>query len=325
MKLIVLTSTDPYLNLAIEEYLFDSTEEDIVMLWRNEPSVILGKNQNAYAEINFDYVKENNIKVARRITGGGAVYHDLDNVNYTFISVNQENASLDFAYFTKPVLKALNTIGIDAVLSGRNDIEVLGKKISGNAQCTRNGKVLHHGTLLFDSELDVLSSALKVDESKIKTKAVKSVKSRVTNIKELQNRVSSTEEFLCLLKKHFSDEYKISESRLEISESILELTSRNKSDEWIFPRRDLASQYSLKKKKKYDYGIVEIYIEYKNSVIKNIKVCGDFFSLADISEIEEILKGKSIEKIPSLLSNIDVGKYIFGMSSRDLIDLILDK
>ena len=232
---------------------------------------------------------------------------------------------MDFAYFTKPVLKALNTIGIDAVLSGRNDIEVLGKKISGNAQCTRNGKVLHHGTLLFDSELDVLSSALKVDESKIKTKAVKSVKSRVTNIKELQNRVSSTEEFLCLLKKHFSDEYKISESRLEISESILELTSRNNSDEWIFPRRDLASQYSLKKKKKYDYGIVEIYIEYKNSVIKNIKVCGDFFSLADISEIEEILKGKSIEKIPSLLSNIDVGKYIFGMSSRDLIDLILDK
>lgn len=325
MKLIVLTSTDPYLNLAIEEYLFDRTEEDIVMLWRNEPSVILGKNQNAYAEINFDYVKKNNIKVARRITGGGAVYHDLDNVNYTFISVSQENASLDFAYFTKPVLKALNTLGINAVLSGRNDIEVFGKKISGNAQCTRNGKVLHHGTLLFDSELDVLSSALKVDESKIKTKAVKSVKSRVANIKTLQNRVSSTEEFLCLLKNHFLDEYKISESCLEISESILELTSRNKSDEWIFPRRDLASQYSVKKKKRYDYGIVEIYIEYKNYVIKNIKVCGDFFSLADVSEIEEILKGNSIEKLPSLISNIDVGKYIFGMSSHDLINLILDK
>ena len=172
MKFLTLKTTNPNINLATEEYLFTHCEDDIFMLWQNEPTVVIGKNQNAFAELNMDYIKNNNIHVVRRITGGGAVYHDLGNVNYTFISGKKGSVGIDFEYFTKPIIHALPSLGISAELSGRNDILIDGKKISGNAQHTSGNRVLHHGTLLFDSDLSVLSDALKVDEEKIKAKAI---------------------------------------------------------------------------------------------------------------------------------------------------------
>ena len=238
MKLLILDSHDAYLNLAIEEYLFRYSKEDVFMLWQNEPCVVIGKNQNAYAEINLDMLYKNGVKPVRRITGGGAVYHDLGNVNYTFISAKQSEG-IDFAYFTAPIIEALASLGVDAVLSGRNDILVGEKKISGNAQHTSEGRVLHHGTLLFDASLDFLSGVLNVDEEKIKSKAIKSTRSRVTNIRPLLRCDMTVSEFINKISDFVIKKYSPEIMSAPVCEKIAELRARNASREWIFPDSDL--------------------------------------------------------------------------------------
>ena len=183
MKYFRLKSTCPYLNLAIEEYMFKHSQDEVFILWQNEPTVVIGKNQNAFAEINMDYLREKNIKIARRITGGGAVFHDLGNVNYTYIS--KSKVGINFEYYSKPIIETLRDMGVCVHLSGRNDLLTEdGRKISGSAEYTANGRTLHHGTLLFDAHLDTLSSVLNVDPEKLRANAVKSTRSRVANIKE---------------------------------------------------------------------------------------------------------------------------------------------
>ena len=199
MKFLILKTTNPYVNLATEEYLFNNSDDDVFMLWQNEPSIIIGKNQNAFAEINMDFARENNLNIVRRITGGGAVYHDLGNLNYTFISTKNENNGIDFEHFTLPIIESLKNLGICAKLSGRNDLIVDDKKFSGNAQHTVGNRVLHHGTLLFDTNLDMLSSALNVDEEKLKAKAIKSTRSRVVNLKSIINRDIDVNEFIKII------------------------------------------------------------------------------------------------------------------------------
>ena len=170
MRIIPTTSLDPHFNLAAEEYLLTQSKEEIFMLWRNDRSVIIGKNQNAYAELNLPFVEEHNVKVVRRMTGGGAVFHDPGNINFTFI-VNSAEKAIDFVPYTAPIIDYLRSLGADATLSGRNDILIDGRKVSGNAQCVLNGRTMHHGTLLFSSDMSELAGALKVDESKIKSES----------------------------------------------------------------------------------------------------------------------------------------------------------
>ena len=179
-------SSDPAYNLAFEEYVFTKTDYDepILLLWQNGPSVIVGKFQNTLEEINYDYIRQKGIKVVRRNTGGGAVYHDLGNLNYSFIIPNAES-KVDFKTFTTPIVKALRSYGIDAEQTGRNDILAGGKKFSGNAQQISGGRLLHHGTLMFDVHMEAVADALKVKPGKFKSKATKSVRSRVTNLKPL--------------------------------------------------------------------------------------------------------------------------------------------
>ena len=183
MLLIYNEKTNPYFNLAMEEYLLKNFDEDMFILWRNERSVIVGKNQNTLSEINLDYIKENSIPVVRRQSGGGAVFHDLGNINFTFISNNNDNFN-NFKRFTNPIIEILKTLDINAEFSGRNDLLIDGCKFSGNAQYNYKNKVMHHGTLLFASQISDLSNALKVKPMKFKDKSVKSVKARVTNISE---------------------------------------------------------------------------------------------------------------------------------------------
>ena len=178
-------TTNPFYNLAMEEYLFNLNDKtDYLLLWRNEPTIVIGKHQNTIEEINSDYVREKQIHIVRRITGGGAVYHDLGNLNYSLIIKSDYEGGYDFRKFTLPIVKALERLNIKAEQSGRNDITIDGKKFSGNAQFVSKGKLLHHGTLLFDSEMEELAKALKVSKDKIESKGIKSVRSRVTNIKE---------------------------------------------------------------------------------------------------------------------------------------------
>ncbi len=186
MQFLVNKSTNPFFNLALEEYLLKNVDirEDYFILWQNEPTIVIGKHQNTLKEINMNFVKDNNINVVRRNSGGGAVYHDLGNINFTFITKYDEKHLLDFKTFTNPVVYSLGKLNVKAELAGRNDILIDGRKISGNSQHIYKDRFLHHGTLLFNSELENLVKALNVDNDKILSKGIESIKSRVTNIKE---------------------------------------------------------------------------------------------------------------------------------------------
>ncbi len=324
MKLLILKTRDPYLNLAIEEYLFLNSKEDIFMLWQNEPTVVIGKNQNAFAEIDMGYIEKNNIHIARRITGGGAVYHDLGNLNYSFISKSESDGGLDFEYFTRPIIDALVTLGVDASLSGRNDLLAEGKKFSGSAQYSFGGRTLHHGTLLFDSDLEVLSSALKVDPAKISSKGIKSVRSRVTNIKKLLSRECSVGELCQVIADYIVSRYNAEICPVPVAEQIEILRARNASREWLFPDRAMVASYRTVKKKRYDFGTVEIYLDMSNETIKDISIHGDFFGLEDISVLEALLKGASLDELEKL-SDVDINRYIFGMTSDEFTGLIKNR
>ena len=316
MKFVRLITTDPYYNLAVEEFLFSHTDEDVFMLWQNSPTVVIGKNQNAYAEVDLGYAEANSIKIARRITGGGAVYHDLGNINYSYITLS--GGTLDFARLSKPVISALKGIGIEAALGGRNDILTDGKKISGSAQHTSNGRTLHHGTLLFDVDAEKMSSVLRVDKEKLEHHGVKSHKSRVTNIKELLPSYITVSDFMNTLESLIVKELSAYVTNVGDTPEINTLTERNRSREWIYSSKKLLTNYTLKRKKRYPFGSVELAIDLEGDIIKNITVTGDFFSLLPIDELENALDGRLLGD----LSQIDVSNYISGMTNEDFSTLL---
>ena len=321
MNFLILKTTNPYTNLAIEEYLFLNAEDDIFMLWQNEPTVVIGKNQNAFAELNIKYIQDNGINIARRITGGGAVYHDLGNINYTFISQKKKHDGIDFEYFTKPILEALSALGLSADLSGRNDILIDGKKISGNAQHSNGEKVLHHGTLLFDSDLSILSNALRVDEEKIKAKGIKSVRSRVMNIKEHLQSINVSD-FIEIIASFLIKKYNPKIICPPSDTEIAKLVNKYTSEEWLFPEGNFLSQYTLSKKKRYPFGTVDVSLEMTNNIIRKIKIYGDFFGVKDINELEEKLENTSLDALEEKLSEIVINDFIFGMTHQDFLTQI---
>ena len=254
MKYIRLDTTNPYYNLATEEYLFHHADDDVFMLWQNEPSVIIGKNQNAYAEVDLDYTEKNGINLCRRITGGGAVYHDLGNINYTFISTHGDAKALDFEYFTRPIRHALSALGVECQVGSRNDIECEGGKFSGNAQHCENGRILHHGTLLFESDFGVMERVLKVDKEKLAYRAVKSCRSRVVNLSGLIKEEITVSDFISRIEESVCSQLgakAVTAPKNEIIESIYQ---RNISDEWKFSDKRFLTSYSVERKKKYPFG-----------------------------------------------------------------------
>jgi len=318
MKYVRLKTSDPYLNLAIEEYLFKYADDDIFMLWQNRPSVIIGKNQNAYAEVELEYAKDKAISVARRITGGGAVYHDGGNVNYSFITSRERADSLDFAFFTRPVIDALAELGLEASLSGRNDLICRERKLSGNAQFSDGKRVLHHGTLLFDTDLNEMSAVLKGGTEKLRARAINSHKSRVANIRELLDGKMSVEDFVSFLEKHVS---KTADGILPLPENdarLSELVFRNRSDEWIYSHKAFLRRYSLRAENRFDFGTVIIELSLNGERIESALISGDFFEKRPISELEAILTDKTLKEVCEL----DPSPYIHGMSRKDMEILI---
>jgi lipoate-protein ligase A len=232
------TNSDPYFNLAAEEYFLKNFQEDFFILWRSRPSVVVGKHQNALAEINHDFVQTHHIPVARRLSGGGTVFHDPGNVNFTFIRSVEKISEVNFKVFTVPVIYALKKQGIEAYSSGRNDLLIDGKKISGNAEHVHKNRIMHHGTLLFDSRLEILKGALKVDLSRFEDKAVQSNRSEVTNISNYLANPISVEEFTDFLFSEISknySEYQVYEPTPEDLGAIQKLSSEKyQTWEWIF-------------------------------------------------------------------------------------------
>ncbi len=327
MRYIYNDGTDPYFNLAAEEYLARNCVEDIFMLWRNSSSVIIGKNQNALAEVDLDYAEKEKIPVIRRMTGGGAVFHDLGNVNYTFIT--KGSGDIDFERFATPVISALAGMGVAASLGGRNDIVSEGYKISGNAQCRVNAEggfvTLHHGTLLFGADLSKLSAVLRPNPLKLKAKGIKSVSSRVKNIKDIESYggPSTPEGFI-------SDLFRICggvPSVLSASEKDGILTlAKEKYRTWDWNFGETPS-FEIKKEGRFPFGTLCASFSCRKGKIESIKFSGDFFG--DGTEIlEEALCGVVFEKkavFEKLLSiEPDIFRYIHGADAKTLCSLLFE-
>lgn len=328
MKYLVNNSNDPRYNLAFEEYCFKHLDlkEDYVILWINGPAIIIGKNQNTIEEINQDFVKERGIKVVRRITGGGAVYHDLGNLNFSIISKSTGPEKIDFKKYNIPIVKSLEKLGIKCELSGRNDITLDGKKFSGIAQSVWKQRVLNHGTILFDAELDVLSKALQVKQDKIESKGVKSVRSRVTNIKPYLKEDMDIYQFRDILLKSIFEmegqepvEHKLSQEDLDNIQKLFE--EKYSTWEWNYGESPKA-QY--KNYKRFDFGSIDIRFNVINGLIRDMKIYGDFFGTEDVDLLTSKLNGVRYDKdeVRKAIENEPLEKYFGNITKEEFVDLM---
>ncbi len=316
-KFIYSDITDPYFNIASEEYLLKQTDGYYIYLWRNSPAVILGVNQNALAEVNLNYTESNGIKVVRRLTGGGAVYHDLNNLCYTVIAPFDEEVD-NYKRFTKPVIDYLNSMGVKAEFSGRNDITIDGKKISGNAQTVYNGRIMHHGTLLFKTDINALDGALKPNKLKIQSKGIKSIRARVTNIYDhLIEKISPTE-FIEGLKNYLKKDLEVKEfSKVDIENINLLVKNKYSTYEWNIgnsPKGQNAFEY------KFDFGVFRLDFDTENGLVKNAKITGDFFTLKDVNLFATTLNGKAFDRANMLKAFESIGFYINGAKGEEIVD-----
>lgn len=322
MIIIESPSTNAYFNIASEEYLLKHfPTEDIFLLYVNAPSIIIGKFQNTLAEINLDYVQSKDINVVRRMSGGGTVYHDLGNLNFSFHTVLDQHDFMDFSIFTEPVVSLLNRMGVPAVLEGRNDLLVDGKKFSGNAKLARNGKMIQHGTILINSEMEVLGEALKVNPLKYVDKAIKSTRSRVTNLIDYLPKETSTTDFKNLLKQEILDQNpgaRTYEFQAEDIWSIDQLV-KEKYDTWEW-NFGFSPNYNFKKAIKIPAGFIEFHLDVAQGVIEKAKIFGDFFASQPIELLEEQLIGQrhEIKNIEEFLETVDVTQF-FGKVTKEEI------
>ncbi|MDQ0221614.1 lipoate--protein ligase [Streptococcus moroccensis] len=328
MKYIVNNSNDPAYNIALESYAFRELtgEDEIFILWINEPAIIIGKHQNAISEINKEYTDAHGIHVVRRLSGGGAVYHDLNNLNYTIISNKADEGAFDFKTFSKPVIDTLAGLGVEANFTGRNDLEIDGKKICGNAQAYYKGRMMHHGCLLFDVDMTVLGDALKVSKDKIESKGVKSVRARVTNINnELPEKITVQEfsdAILEQMKKEYPDmtEYVLSEDELKHIQEIRD--TKFGTWDWNFGE---TPEYTIERNVRYPAGKISTFAKVEKSVIESIKIYGDFFGIGDVSDIENLLVGTRYEyqDVLEKLQTIDTTHYFSRMTTEEVAKAIV--
>lgn len=326
MLAIIDNHTDPYWNLAAEEYLLGHFDCPVFKLWRNSPAVIVGRNQNAMAEINYDYAVRHGIAVVRRLSGGGAVYHDLGNVNYTFMdtcSRNESSADM-FRRFTAPAIAALAGLGIEARLEGRNDLTIDGRKFSGNAIYVSGGRMMHHGTMLFDTSFDEMAAVLSTDTSKFSGRAVASRRSRVTNIRPHLPQPMSTEKFMALLGQEMAQNaeiYDYSTNDLAAIESLAE--SKYRTPEWNFAS---GPAYSFRKTGRFDCGTITLSARIDNGIIEDISVSGDWFFTRDTAEFCEAMRGcpATAEAITARLTQLPVSDYFSGITPSELCGMFFD-
>lgn len=321
-----LTTTDPAWNLAVEEYVFDHLPKDrmYMMLWQNDHAIIIGKHQNTLAEINESYVKEQGIRVVRRLSGGGAVYHDMGNLNFTIIA-DANGDGLDFGRFCDIVIRALARVGIKAERNGRNDMTIDGKKFSGNAQYIRQGRVMHHGTILFDSNASVLANALQVDPAKIQAKGIKSVRSRVTNVRPHLPKDLTLSQFRKVLLQSILEQFPgEAYSLTETDKAAVQVIKESRYDTWDWNFGHSPACTVTKKQRIEGCGTVEAFIDMNQGRICGISFRGDFFAAEDPSQLEAVLLGCPLEitTLTETLSKIDISRYFMGLDAKTLAQLL---
>lgn len=324
MKLIIDYNTDPYFNLAKEEYLMKNFTDDIFMLWRDENCIVVGKNQNTIQEINVSYIKDNDIKVVRRLSGGGAVFHDLGNLNFTFIKQDDGESFNNFERFTQPIIDVLNDLGIKAEFSGRNDITIEGKKFSGNAQYKYKNRVLHHGTLLFASKMADLSAALKPKPSKFKGKSVKSVISRVTNISSHLKEDMTIEDFQNKIMNHMQEQsdfeiYHLTDEDMDAIHALVK--DKYATYDWNFGQ---SPKYDIQREDKFPGGFIEFHCHVEHGTIKAVKFYGDFFSKESLDAFESNLVGLryNYNSLKDHLEKYDYSNYFSNITVEELLSIM---
>lgn len=329
MKYIVNKSHNPFYNIALEAYAFRELrdEDELFILWINEPTIVIGKHQNAIEEINKAYTDEHGIHVVRRLSGGGAVYHDLNNLNYTIISNKTQEGAFDFKTFSQPVIETLADLGVTASFTGRNDLEIDGKKFCGNAQAYYKGRMMHHGCLLFDVDMTVLGNALQVSKDKIESKGVKSVRARVTNIlDELPKKMTVeafSEQLLNKIKEQYPDmtEYVLSEADLENIQNLAD--NQFATWDWTYGK---SPDYTIKRSVRYPAGKLTSYVKVEKSVITGLKIYGDFFGIKDVSDIEEELIGLRYEyqDVLDKLRTVETTQYFTNITPQEIAGAIVE-
>ncbi|MBT3384741.1 MAG: lipoate--protein ligase [Prolixibacteraceae bacterium] len=292
MLIIHLENTDPYFCLAAEEFFLKNFVEDIFIIWQSENAIVVGKHQNALGEINYPFVRDNKITVARRISGGGTVFHDFGNVNFSFIKNVKSPAEISFKQFTEPVVAALSKLGVLAINSGRNDLLVSGKKISGNAEHVFKNRVLHHGTLLFNSDLKNLGDAIKVISGKYQSKAVQSNRSEVANISSFLKKNITVDEFIQFLLdvQLENDEnifYELNENDTQNIEVLV--NEKFKTWQWNF---GYSPKYLFKNEIEIEGKKLSIELNVKKGIIEDCNISGDYFSVEVAHHLQNLLQNK---------------------------------
>ncbi len=328
-------NNDPRVNLAIETYLLKEfkSEEPILLFYINQPSIIIGRNQNTLEEINKKYVDENDIIVVRRLSGGGAVYHDFGNLNFSFIMPDDGNSFRDFKRFTEPVISALHELGVKgAELKGRNDLVIDDMKFSGNAMYATEGRMFAHGTIMFDSDINEVVNALKPRKDKMESKGIKSIRSRVTNIKPFlpaENQSMTTKEFRqAILLKIFGvtseseiKTYELTEKDWERINQISDEYYRNW--DWNYGK---SPAFDLVRRKRFPIGSIEVRLNVKDGRIEEAKIYGDFFGLGEVKDVEDKLVGLRYERadLKEAVKDIDVKKYFGNIEAEDFLELVYE-
>jgi lipoate-protein ligase A len=323
-------STDAYFNLALEQYIFDELPrtDSYLYLWQNANAVIIGKYQNANAEINAPFVRERGIQVVRRLSGGGAVYHDLGNLNFTIIADAAEDGKIDFAYFISPLARALQGLGVQAEISGRNDITVEGAKFSGNAQYVKQGRVMHHGTIMYNSDLSVLSKALKPRGDKFEDKAVKSVRARVTNLKPYMGNATLEDlkaAFIEELSKITGSNFKKYDFTARDLEAVKKLAEERYSRwDWNYGRSPKFQRENVRRSP--GVGTVVARFSCEKGRITAYQSRGDYFGEGDGEDLLARLIGTPLEEsaLRAALEGLDLGRFYRGMTRDVFVRLLVD-
>ena len=324
---------DPRINLAIEQFLLQEmpVDEPILLFYINEPSIIIGRNQNTIEEINRDYVEQQGIHVVRRLSGGGAVYHDFGNLNFSFIMPDDGDSFRDFAKVTKPIIQALHELGVSgAELKGRNDLVIDGMKFSGNAMYATNGRMFAHGTIMFDSDINEVVNALKVKKDKIESKGIKSIRSRVTNIKPFlpkERQEMLTEEFRDeILLKIFGVATLAEVNTYQLTDKdwikINEISDRYyRNWDWNYGK---SPDFNFSRQKRHPIGSIEVHLNVSHGLIDDVKIFGDFFGLGEIKDVEEKLIGQRYDKsvLSDVVKTIDIKKYFGAIEAEDFLALL---
>ncbi|SCG96020.1 Lipoate-protein ligase LplJ [uncultured Clostridium sp.] len=327
MMYVESNSLSPYFNFALEYYLMTEKElgdDNIFMFWRTKPTLMIGKFQNTIEEINQKYAEENNINVVRRMSGGGTIYTDMNGWQFTFINKNYKGSGIDFSEFTKPIIHALEKQGINAYFNSRNDLLINGRKFSGNAQYIKNGSRLHHGSILFNTDIESMVKSITVAEDKIISKGIKSVRERVTNISEHLDKDISTLEFkeimLESLLKNTKNIYTLTDEDLYRVNEI----SKERFESWNW-NYGASPKFNITKSKRYSGGKVEFKINIDKGIIRDIFINGDFFGEGEVEDISKLLSGcrYSKESIIEVINSIDIEKYFYKISKEDILDCII--